>query len=808
MAEEVRRIVQTPIEEEMQRSFIDYSMSVIVSRALPDVRDGLKPVQRRIIYAMDELALRHDKPHKKSARIVGETMGKYHPHGESAIYDAIVRMAQPFNMRYPLVDGHGNFGSIDGDPAAAQRYTEARLTAFAEELLTDIDKDTVDWQPNFDDTLKEPVVLPSRIPNLIVNGCVGIAVGMATSIPPHNLNEVIDALNLLIDRPDATVEELMEHVKGPDFPTGGLIIGREAIKSLYTTGRGILTIRARTRIEKEKNGRQAIIVDEIPYQVNKSRLLESIAELVRDKKIQGVTDLRDESDKNEGLRIVIEVRRDVEPQVVLNQLFKHTSLQTSFGGILLALVDGRPQVLTLKSLLWHYLMHRKEVVVRRTKYELRKAEERAHILAGLVIALDNLDEVIALIRASENRQEAEKGLMETFGLDKVQANAILEMRLERLTRLERDKIVEERQRLLKEIEYLRAVLASERMVMGIVRKELEDVKKSYGDDRRTRIVDAVEEISDDELIIEEDVTVLLTNLGFIKRMPLTAYRSQRRGGMGATAIQTRDEDWVEKVVVATTRESLLLFTTEGKAYWLKVYDIPEASKQARGYLVSRLVQLAENERVTAMIPVKADSDGDLFFVTSSGTCKRTPISEFASYRRSGLRAINLKEGDSLIHVRMVRSDDEEILLATQRGKAIRFKVSDVRPMGREAAGVKGINLAQGDSVVAADTVDQRGKALLVSMYGYGKLTDLSQFPLQRRGGSGVIAIKTNAKSGPLAVMRIITTEEEVLLMTAEGVAIRTPISQVKELQRAALGVRLMKIEPPDRLAACTVLEGV
>jgi len=808
MAEEKTRVVPTPIEEEMQRSFIDYSMSVIVSRALPDVRDGLKPVQRRIIYAMDELALRHDKPHKKSARIVGETMGKYHPHGESAIYDAIVRMAQPFNMRYPLVDGHGNFGSIDGDPAAAQRYTEARLTAVAEDLLTDIDKDTVDWQPNFDDSLKEPTVLPSRIPNLIVNGSVGIAVGMATNIPPHNLNEVIDALDVLIDRPDATVEELMEHIKGPDFPTGALIIGRDAIKSLYTTGRGILTLRARTRIEREKNGKQAIIVDEIPYQVNKARLIESIAELVRDKKVQGVTDLRDESDKNEGLRIVIEVRRDVEPQVVLNQLFKHTSLQTSFGGILLALVDGRPQVLTLKSLLWNYLMHRKDVVVRRTKYELRKAEERAHILAGLVIALDNLDEVIALIRASENRAEAEKGLMENFGLDKIQANAILEMRLERLTRLERDKIIEERQRLLKEIEYLRAVLASERMVMGIVRKELADVKKSYGDDRRTRIVDEVDDIKEDELIIEEEVTVLLTNLGFIKRMPLTVYRSQRRGGMGATAIQTRDEDWVEKVVVATTRESLLLFTTEGKAYWLKVYDIPEASKQAKGFLVSRLVQLAENERVTAMIPVKADSEGDLFFITSSGTCKRTPLSEFASYRRSGLRALNLREGDSLIHVRMVQSDDEEILLATEKGKAIRFKVSEVRPMGRTATGVKGIRLAKGDAVVAADTVGPSGKALLVSLYGYGKLTDLSQFPLQKRGGSGVIAIKTNAKSGPLAVMRIITTADEILLITAEGIAIRTPISQVRVLQRAALGVRLMKIEPPDRLAACTVLEGV
>ena len=529
MADDKDRVVITPIEEEMRRSFIDYSMSVIVSRALPDVRDGLKPVQRRIIYAMDDLALRHDKPHKKSARIVGETMGKYHPHGDSSIYDALVRMAQPFNMRYPLVDGHGNFGSVDGDPPAAQRYTEARLAAIAQELLADIDKETVDWQPNFDESLKEPAVLPSKIPNLLVNGSVGIAVGMATNIPPHNMGEVIDALHALIDRPDMSVDELMEYVKGPDFPTGALIVGTDALRSLYATGRGILTLRARTRIEKEKNGKQAIIVDELPYQVNKAKLIESIANLVRDKKVQGVTDLRDESDKNEGLRVVIEVKRDVEPEVVLNQLFKHTNLQTSFGGIMLALVDGRPEVLTLKSLLWNYVLHRKDVVTRRTRYELRKAEERAHILAGLVKALDNLDEVIALIRASENRDVAQKGLMANFGLDQIQANAILEMRLERLTRLERDKIVEERQRLLKEIEYLRAVLSSERMVMGIVKKELADVRKSYADERRTRIVEQVDEIKEEELIIEEEVTVLLTNLGFIKRMPTSVYRSQRRG---------------------------------------------------------------------------------------------------------------------------------------------------------------------------------------------------------------------------------------------------------------------------------------
>jgi DNA gyrase subunit A len=805
MPDDIVRVTPTNIEEEMRRSYIDYSMSVIVSRALPDVRDGLKPVQRRIVYAMDDLALRYNKPHKKSARIVGETMGKYHPHGETAIYDAIVRLAQPFNMRFPLVDGHGNFGSIDGDPAAAQRYTEARLTAIAEELLTDLDKDTVDWLPNFDDSLKEPTVLPSRIPNLLVNGSAGIAVGMATNIPPHNLGEVVDAAVALIDKPDMSPEDLMKYVKGPDFPTAGLIIGTDAIKSLYTTGRGILTLRAKTRIEKEKSGKQAIIVDELPYQVNKARLIENIAELVRDKKVQGVIDLRDESDKKEGLRVIIEVRRDVEPEVVLNQLFKHTALETSFGGIMLALVENRPLVLDLRSLLWNYVMHRKEVVVRRTKYELRKAEERAHILAGLVIALDNLDDVIALIRASADRSEAQKGLIQSLGLDEVQANAILDMRLERLTRLERDKIIEERQQLLKEIEYLRAVLASERMVMGIIKKELADVRKSYADGRRTRIVEQVDEIKDEELIIEEEVTVLLTRMGYIKRMPLTVYRSQRRGGMGATAIQTREEDWVEKVVSATTRESLLLFTTQGKAYWLKVYDIPEAGKQGKGFLVSRLVSLAEDERVTDLIPVKADSEGDLLFITKKGVCKRTSISEFASYRKSGLRAVNLREGDSLIQARLV-DDEDEVLMASAKGKALHIKVSDVRPMGRNAAGVKGIRLARDDYVVGADSAFPGGMVLLVSLMGYGKLTPMSDFPLHHRGGRGVIALKVSEKSGPLAVMRVVSPKDEVLLITAEGVAIRTRLNQVKQAHRATLGVRLMRVEHEDRLVACSVLE--
>lgn len=807
MAQDRTGIVPTLIEDEMTRSFIDYSMSVIVSRALPDVRDGLKPVQRRIIYAMDDLSLRRDKPHKKCARIVGETMGKYHPHGESAIYDALVRMAQPFNLRYPLVDGHGNFGSVDGDPAAAQRYTEARLAAMAEELLVDIDKDTVDWLPNFDESLKEPAVLPSRIPNLLINGSVGIAVGMATNIPPHNLGEVVDALDALIDNPDLSSLELMQYIQGPDFPTGALIVGSDKIRSLYATGRGILTVRAKTRIEREKNGKQTIIVDELPYQVNKARLIESIASLVRDKKVQGITDLRDESDKKEGLRVVIEVRRDAEAEVVLNQLFKHTNLQTSFGGIMLALVDGKPQVLQLKGMLWHYLMHRKDVIVRRTRFELRKAEARAHILAGLVIALDNLDEVIALIRASANPQIAHKGLMERFGLDDIQAKAILDMRLERLTGLERDKIIEERRLLLKEIEYLRAVLGSERMVMGIVKKELRDVRKAFADPRRTRIIDAMGDIADEDLIIEEEVTVLLTRMGYIKRMPLSLYRSQRRGGMGATAMQTRDQDWVEKVLAVTTRQSLLLFTSAGKVYWLRVYDIPEAGKQAKGHLVSRLVQLDEDERVTALIPVPVNrtEEGDLFFVTKNGICKRTPLSDFANIRRSGIRALTIKKDDSLIQVKRVTPEDE-MLISTADGKTIRFAVDDVRSMGREAAGVIGIRLKKGDYVVGADTPFKGGLVLLVSLMGYGKLTQVYEFPLHRRGGGGVIALKVSEKSGPLSVMRIVNREDEMLLMTAEGIAIRTQLSEVKELHRAALGVRVMKIEPPDRLSACSVFE--
>lgn len=808
MSDPAQKVTVTPIEEEMKRSYIDYSMSVIVSRALPDVRDGLKPVQRRIIYSMYELGVRHDKPHKKCARLVGEAMGKYHPHGDSAIYDALVRMAQPFNMRYPLVDGHGNFGSVDGDPPAAMRYTEARLTAMAEELLVDLDKDTVDFVPNFDESLQEPAVLPARIPNLLINGSAGIAVGMATNIPPHNLGETVDALVALIDDPDLTSADLMEYIKGPDFPTGGLIVGIEPVKSLYTTGRGVMKIRATARVEKDRSGKQHIIIDELPYQVNKARLIENIADLVRDRKIQGITDLRDESDRT-GLRVVLEVRKDVDAEVVLNQLFRYTQLEVSFGGIMLALVNGRPEVLTLKDMLSYYIAHREEVVSRRTKFELNKAEERAHILAGLEIALDNIDEAISIIRQSADGKEARERLMDRFGLDEIQAKAILDMRLERLTGLERDKIIEERHALLKDIEYLRAVLSSETMILGIIKQELEEVKEKYADPRRTRIVAKVEEISDEDLIVEQEVCVILTGMGYIKRMPLDIYRNQRRGGLGSTAMQTREEDWVEKVASTTTRDSLLLFTSHGKAYPLKVFDIPEAGRQGKGLHISRLVALDKDEKVTALIPVPDDPEnaGDLFFVTKQGMCKRTPFSEYSRPRKTGLRAINLKKGDSLILARLVE-DGDQILIGTSYGKGLRMKVDDVRPMGRTARGVIGIRLDEGDQVIGADPVAPDSKVLLVSEYGYGKITKVSEFPLQKRGGKGVIALKVTEKSGKLAIMRVVPPEaEEALLVTAEGVAIRIKLSEVKVSRRANLGVRLMKVEPGDRISTCSIIEG-
>lgn len=796
-------IVETFIEEEMKRSYIDYSMSVIVSRALPDVRDGLKPVQRRILYAMYEQGMRHDRPHKKSARLVGEVLGKYHPHGDMAVYDALVRMAQDFNMRYPLVDGHGNFGSVDGDAPAAMRYTEVRMAKIAGELLADIEKETVDFGPNFDDTLKEPLVLPAKIPNLLINGSAGIAVGMATNIPPHNLGEVVDALVALIDDPKAGNEKLMEYIKGPDFPTGGLITGTDRIRTLYTTGRSIITIRAKTRIERQKQ-KNVIIIDELPYQVNKANLVEQIALLVRDRKIQGVSDLRDESDKN-GLRVVVEVRKDTDPEVVLRQLFKHTALQQSFGAIMLALVHGRPMVLDLKGMLEHYLEHRKEVVVRRTTYDLKKAEERAHILAGLEIALANLDEVIALIRASASPDEARKGLMERFGLDEIQANAILDMKLERLTRLERDKVIQERRALLKDIEYYRAVLASEKMVFDIIRKELLEIKEAYADKRRTQIVDEVEEISEEDLIVEEDVVVLLTHANYVKRLPLAVYRNQRRGGTGSTAMDTRESDFIERVVITTTKKSLLVFSDAGKAYWLRVYDIPEAGRHAKGYPVAKLLPLAETERLTALIPVDAESKGDLFFVTKRGVVKRTPVDAFLGARRNGVAAISLKENDQLVLARLVEPGDE-IVIGTRNGKALRLNVDSVRTMGRTAAGVRGIRLEQDDYVIGADPVRPGSLVLTVTERGYGKCTPAEEFPLRNRGGLGVKAARLTESGGKLAALRVVRPGDEAVLATAQGTVIRLSIGQVKQLHRDTAGVKLMKVDPEDRVSAVAILE--
>lgn len=796
-------IVETFIEEEMKRSYIDYSMSVIVSRALPDVRDGLKPVQRRILYAMYEQGMRHDRPHKKSARLVGEVLGKYHPHGDMAVYDALVRMAQDFNMRYPLVDGHGNFGSVDGDAAAAMRYTEVRMAKIAGELLADIEKNTVDFGPNFDDTLKEPLVLPAKIPNLLINGSAGIAVGMATNIPPHNLGEVVDALVALIDDPEAGNEKLMEYIKGPDFPTGGLITGRDRIRSLYTTGRSIITMRAKTRIERQKQ-KNVIIVDELPYQVNKANLVEQIALLVRDKKIQGVSDLRDESDKS-GLRVVVEVRKDTDPEVVLRQLFKHTALQQSFGAIMLALVHGKPLVLDLKGMLGHYLEHRKEVVIRRTTYDLKKAEERAHILAGLEIALANLDEVIALIRASASPDEARKGLMERFGLDEIQANAILDTKLERLTRLERDKIIQERRALLKDIEYYRAVLASEKMVLSIIRKELLEIKEAYADKRRTQIVDEAEEISEEDLIVEEDVVVLLTHANYVKRMPLGVYRNQRRGGMGSTAMDTRESDFIERVVITTTKKSLLAFSDAGKAYWLRAYDIPEAGRHGKGYPVAKLLPLAETERLTALIPIDAESKGDLFFVTRRGVVKRTPVDAFLGARRNGVAAINLKGNDQLVLARLVEPGDE-IVIGTHNGKALRLKMDSVRTMGRTAAGVRGIRLEQDDYVIGADPISPGSLVLTVTERGYGKCTPAEEFPLRSRGGLGVKAARLTESGGKLAALRSVRAGDEAVLATAQGTVIRLAISQVKQLHRDTAGVKLMKVDPEDRVSAVAILE--
>ncbi|HPO81257.1 MAG TPA: DNA gyrase subunit A [Bacillota bacterium] len=795
------KIIPIDLKDEMKRSYMLYSMSVIVGRALPDVRDGLKPIHRRILYAMNEIGLTSDKPHRKSATIVGEVMGKYHPHGDAAIYDALVRMAQDFSQRYPLIDGHGNFGSVDGDPPAAMRYTEARMARISQKLLADIDKDTVDFQPNFDESLKEPVVLPCRFPNLLVNGSSGIAVGMATNIPPHNLREVIDGVIMLIDNPDAKVEDLMTVIKGPDFPTAGIIVGKEGIRSAYTTGRGSIRIRAAAQIESLSGGRNRIIVSEIPYQVNKSRLIEHIAELVRDKKIDGITDLRDESDR-EGIRIVIDVRRDANPNVILNQLYRHTQMQTTFGVIMLVIVNGEPKLLDLKSVISHYIEYQKEIVVRRTRFDLNKAEERAHILEGLKIALDNLDAVINLIRSSRTPDIAREGLMKNFNLTEKQAQAILDMRLQRLTGLERRKIEDELKDIMELIKELKGILADEQKVLQIIKDELSEIKETFGDDRRTRITAGSSDFDVEDLIAEEDIAVTLTHQGYIKRMPLNTYKSQRRGGRGITATNPKEEDFVEHLFIATTLNYILFFTDKGRVYSLKAYEIPEASRQARGTAIVNLIPLMPDETIRAVIPIRTFApDKYLLMATRRGIVKKTALEEFDTKRKTGLLAIRLDPDDDLVSVKRT-TGNQEIIIVTAQGLALRFSEEDVRPMGRSARGVIGIRLGDGDTVIGMDVVREDRDLLVVTENGYGKRTPLNQYrTYASRGGRGVKAIKLTDKTGLAVAIKVLEGDDELMCISAEGVVIRMDAADISQQGRGAQGVRVMRLDPEDKVVS-------
>ncbi|MCX8073725.1 MAG: DNA gyrase subunit A [Candidatus Binatia bacterium] len=788
------------IEDEMRQSFMDYALSVIISRAVPDARDGLKPVQRRILYAMYDLGNDWNKPYKKSARVVGDVIGKYHPHGDAPVYEAVARMAQDFSMRYPLIDGQGNFGSIDGDPPAAMRYTEVRMARIASELLADIDKETVDFVPNYDETLQEPVVLPSRIPNLLINGAAGIAVGMATSIPPHNLSEVIDALVALVERPELTADELMEYVHGPDFPTGGLILGREGIRDAYRTGRGGIAVRGRATIETEpKSGRQSIVITEIPYQVNKARLIERIAELVNEKRITGIADLRDESDR-EGLRIVVDVKRDAVAEVVLNQLYKLSDLQTTFNVTMLAIVDRRPRLLNLRDALQVFLDHRRQVIVRRTAYELRQAEERLHILDGLKVALDRLDEVIRLIRSAADPAAARAELMDRLALSERQAQAILEMRLQRLTSLERDKLLQEREEVIERIARYRRILADEREVSSLIVDELREVQKQYGDARRTEILDHAEELSADALIADEEVVVTISHAGYVKRSPLSEYRSQRRGGRGLIGATTREEDFVEHLFTASTHAYLLVFTTSGKVFWLKVHEIPEFARAARGKAIVNLLQLGSDEKISAVLPVRRfDGGGYVFFATRKGTVKKTPLVAFSNPRRVGIVAIDLEEGDEVIGVRLT-DGEREVILSTAEGQAIRFREADVRPMGRAAAGVRGITLDEGDVVVGLDVVDPQATLLAVSERGFGKRTPMDEYRVQARGGKGVITMKVTERTGKVVGVQMVH-DDEVMLITDTGRVIRFPVRDVSVIGRNTQGVRLIDLEGEERVVA-------
>jgi len=794
------------IEVEMKKSYLDYAMSVIIGRALPDVRDGLKPVHRRILFAMSELKNDWNKPYKKSARIVGETIGRYHPHGDSAIYDAIVRMAQDFSLRYPLINGQGNFGSVDGDPPAAMRYTEIRMMRISHELLKDIDKETIDFVPNYDESTEEPTVLPSRVPNLLINGSSGIAVGMATNIPPHNLSEIVDSLTALIDNPDLTIPELMQYLPGPDFPTGGIIYGVDGIIKAYHTGRGIIRIRAKVSIEKEKKkgGSEIIVVSELPYQVNKAKLIEKISALVKAKQLEGIRYARDESDRR-GMRIAIAVKKDYQAEVILNKLYKHTQLENTFGIIILAIVNNRPELLNLKQALVHFIDHRKLIIVRRTRYDLRKAEERAHILEGLKIALDNLDEVVALIRKSRTPPEAKQGLVDTFNLSEIQAQAILDMRLQRLTGLEREKINAEYDQLLKDIAWYKEILGSEHIVFNIIKDELAEIKEQFGDKRRSQITSDTKQISMEDMIVEEDMVVTISNGGYIKRTPLSIYQSQHRGGKGKTAMETKDQDFLAHVFVASTHHTFLFFTNMGQVYWCKVYDIPQAGRVSRGKAIVNLLNFSENEELATVLPVDEFTPGHfVIMATKNGLVKKTDIIAYSRPRTNGIRALNLVPGDELISAR-ITDGTHNIFLASCLGKSIRFHESDIRPSGRTSKGVKGINLSAGDRIVGMEVLSYGETLFVATENGFGKRTSINEYTLQARGGKGLITIKTSARNGLVVSILLVKDDDDIILLTETGKLIRIHVNNISIISRNTQGVKLMDLDEGERITAAVRL---
>jgi DNA gyrase subunit A len=802
---EVNKTAEISIETEMKQSYLDYAMSVIIGRALPDVRDGLKPVHRRVLFAMRELKNDWNKPYKKSARIVGDVIGKYHPHGDSAVYDTIVRMAQDFSMRYPLVDGQGNFGSIDGDPPAAMRYTEIRMTRLAHEMLEDLDKETVDFVPNYDESMTEPSVLPSKIPDLLINGSSGIAVGMATNIPPHNISEVINALKALIDNPSITIEEIMEHVPGPDFPTYGIIYGIDGINEAYRTGRGIFRVRANAKVEIDKRTKQeTIVISELPYQVNKARLIEKIAGLVKNKQIEGIRYVRDESDR-EGMRIAIGLKKDQVAEVLINQLFRQTQMETSFGIIFLAVVDNRPMILNFKDILEHFILHRKDVIVRRTIFDLRKAEERAHILEGLKIALENLDEVVKLIRESKTPPEARTGLMERFGLTQIQAQAILDMRLQRLTGLEQEKILEEYEQIIKDIQWFRQILSEEKLVLDIIKNELTQIEETYGDARRTRIVEETREITIEDMIVEEDMVVTISNNGYIKRTPITLYQAQKRGGKGKTGMGTKEEDFVSLLFVASTHHTFLFITNQGRVYWAKVYDIPQSARQSRGKAIVNLLNFQENEKLATVLAVPAFEPGyHVLMATKNGLVKKTELMAYSRPRSGGIIAINIVEGDELISAR-ITNGTLNVFMCTAMGKSIRFHESDVRPTGRTAQGVLGMRMEKKDRIVGLEVLSYGQTLFTVTENGYGKRTSIDEYPVQKRGGKGVITIKTSERNGQVVGILLVDDEDDVMLIANSGKIIRMAVKDISIISRNTQGVKLISVEPDEQVVAAARL---